>query len=200
MNRSAVLGCIGVLALVAPLACQGPDKYLRPIDANGIGGHSGGGLGGTVILGQGGSPGLGGFKGAGGAPGLGGFSGTGGRGAGGFTPGAGGRSAGGTTGSAGGTTGIAGMNGAGGRMFDAGTNCVTAMIAAGYSAGTATPCSACMENGMSKTATCMAIIDCIAPMYPCGTMCVTECQNRNSGSGPVNGCVNALMMAACGTN
>ncbi len=96
MIRSAVLGSLGVLALVGPLACQGPDKYLRPID-NGMGGRPGGGLGGVVVIGLGGAPGLGGFSGLGGAFGLGGAGGLGGRGGGGFTAGAGGRNTGGTT-------------------------------------------------------------------------------------------------------
>ena len=195
MKRWAAFGILAGFGFVLSGSCQGPDAFYR-LDTPGIGGR---GVGGT---------GFGGFVGLGGSLGLGGaFTGFGGRGAGGSGVGTGGRGTGGGLGAAG-TTGSGGRagvdagsgvggSGAGGRTFDAGVGCVATMIANGYAAGTATPCSMCRENGNPLTDKCMAIINCIAPMYPC-TGCFTDCSNQNGGSGPVNDCVRALVSAACG--
>jgi len=194
MKRWAAFGILAGSMFVLSGSCQGPDAFYGPL-ASGSGGS---GVGGS---------GFGGFIGVGiGGSGLGGF-GVGGRGNGG-TIGAGGRGTGGATGTGGmtgidggvgtgGMTGVDGGVGTGGRMFDAGSGCVATMISNGYAAGTATPCSQCRENQLSRATLCMAIIDCIAPLYPC-TGCFTDCSNQNGGSGPVNDCVRALMTAACG--
>jgi hypothetical protein len=201
MNGWAVIGILGGLSLAAPLACQSPDAFLRPV-GSGVGGRGlgGSGLGGFVGSGLGGS-GLGG-RGIGGAVGVGGATGTGGRGTGGgAAAGTSGRAGmtGTDAGAVGGADGGAGMNGAGGRTVDAGSNCVTTLINNGYAAGPAIPCSMCRENAMSRAQLCMDIIDCIAPRYPC-TGCFTDCSNMNGGSGPVMDCVNALVTAACNSN
>ena len=192
MKRWAAFGMLAGSVFVLSGSCQGPDAFYRPLGSGSGGrGGAGTGVGGFIGVGVGGS-GLGGFIGAGvGGRGAGGAVGSGGRGIGGAT------GTGGTVGVDGGS-GIGGAVGTGGRMFDAGSGCVGTMISNGYAAGTAIPCSMCRENQLSRAALCMAIIDCIAPLYPC-TGCFTDCSNQNGGSGPVNKCVTDLVAAACGS-
>ena len=121
----------------------------------------------------------------------------GGRGAGGSATG--GRGMGGTgaggVGAGGSNVGGRGMGGtgAGGRIVDAGANCITAIQMAGYSAGTAQPCSACMDqNARLIGAECMTMIDCMAgKCRPVPDNCELECFNSVGGSGPLLGCVDA---------
>jgi hypothetical protein len=200
MNRWAAAAILSWIVLAASGACQGPDAFYRSLDGGrSSGGGSLGGLGGAPGLG---GSGLGGSFGSGGARGTGGavFAGVGGaRGTGGAVAGVGGaRATGGTSGGAGarGTGGATGMGGRTGGV-DAGPGCVTTLRDNGYMAGTATPCRACMENRMSLTAKCMAMIDCLVPSCESGT-CFTDCLNSVSGSDPLNRCVQALVNAACG--
>jgi len=150
----------------------------------------------------GGSGGLGGRAviSSGGASGLAGRSGNGGRGGRAGTGGAGGRTT--ATGGRGGTVGAGGRggrSGAGGRIVGMAGNCVNDIQANGYSAGTAAPCSACNDNGKSLETECEAVIDCVAPQWPCTGNCLTQCYNMSGASGPVMSCVSALTTAACGS-
>ena len=196
MNRLVAFGVSGWLAFAALGACQGPDSFDRPHEGGvggaggkiaGVGGH---GVGGNGVAGSGaGGVGMGGR-------GMGGMTATGGRGVGGAGIG-GARATGGTTGAGG--TGTGGR-GTGGRTGDAGgTNCITAIQGAGYAFSPAAPCSACMENGNSLTVKCMQMIDCLGAGWPCTGNCKTTCLNSVGGSGPLSGCVDALLTAAgCG--
>jgi len=105
--------------------------------------------------------------------------------------GIGGSGAGGLRGSGG--TGLGG-SGTGGRIVDGGANCVTAIKNAGYMAGAAPPCSACMENGNSKAADCMTMIDCMTACFGMNN-CELDCQHAVSGSAPLVSCVDALLTA-----
>ena len=192
MKRWAVFAMLAGSAFALTGSCQGPDAFYRP-RSSGFGGFVGSGTGGS---------GLGGFIGSGlGGNGLGGFVGTGAGGR--STVGTGGRGAGGAIGTGGmirvdgGGTDL-GPVGTGGRMMvDAGGGCIGTMIASGYAAGTAAPCSQCNENGMSLTAKCTMMIDCLAPSCANGN-CYLECFHSVSGSDPLDRCVKALVMAACG--
>jgi hypothetical protein len=66
----------------------------------------------------------------------------------------------------------------------------------GYSAAGAPPCSACMENGMSRETLCTKMIDCLDAMYPCTGNCYSQCSNTAGLSGPSAACVTALLTAA----
>ena len=196
MNRLVALGIVGWIAFAGLGGCQGPDPFeRRDAGMTAAGGHIVVGSGGHIVTGNGGS-GTGGFRGSGGA-GAGG-TGAGGRGAGGSSMG--GRGMGGT--GAGGApdggvgTGGRGMGGtgAGGRIVDGGANCVTAIKNAGYMAGAAPPCSACMENGNSKAADCMTMIDCMTACFGMNN-CELDCQHAVSGSAPLVSCVDALLTA-----
>jgi len=176
MNRLVALGIVGWIAFAGLGGCQGPDPFeRRDAGMTAAGGHIVVGSGGHIVTGNGGS-GTGGFRGSGGA-GAGG-TGAGGRGAGGSSMG--GRGMGGT--------------GAGGRIVDGGANCVTAIKNAGYMAGAAPPCSACMENGNSKAADCMTMIDCMTACFGMNN-CELDCQHAVSGSAPLVSCVDALLTA-----
>jgi len=74
-------------------------------------------------------------------------------------------------------------------------NCITQIIAAGYTAGTAPPCSACKENGTSLATKCTGMLDCLAP--PKTSVDFTNCLNSVGGSGPLVTCVSALTTAGC---
>jgi hypothetical protein len=74
-------------------------------------------------------------------------------------------------------------------------NCITQIIAAGYTAGTAPPCSACVENGNSLATKCTGMLDCLAP--PKTSANFTDCLNFVGGSSPVGSCVTALTTAGC---
>ena len=197
MNRVVALGIVGWIAFAGLGGCQGPDPFDRSHDTGmtGGGGHIVTGNGGHIVTGNGGS-GVGGFRGSGGS-GAGG-SGTGGKGAGGSSMG--GRGMGGTGAGGiavdGGSMGGRGMGGtgAGGRIVDGGANCVTTIKNAGYSAGTAPACSACMENGNSLTLKCTTMIDCMTGCFGTNN-CETDCLHSVSGSGPLSGCVDALLTA-----
>jgi hypothetical protein len=128
-------------------------------------------------VGTGGSTaGRGGTTGAGGTGG-----GTTGRGG---TTGAGGT--GGSTTGRGGTTGTAGGTG---------TNCVDNIRVMGYAYPGANPCSACVENNISREALCKQMLDCLEASYPCTGGCYLSCKNMGI-SGPTEGCVTALLTAA----
>jgi hypothetical protein len=77
-----------------------------------------------------------------------------------------------------------------------GANCVETIILNGYSTTGAMPCSACMENGMSRETPCKAMIDCLEMMYPCTGNCYSQCGNSAGISGPSAACVMALLTAA----
>jgi|GEM_PF-4480461 len=74
-------------------------------------------------------------------------------------------------------------------------NCISQIIAAGYSAGTAPPCSACKENSASLAAKCTAMLDCLAP--PKTSSDFTNCLNSVAGSSVVADCVTALTAVGC---
>jgi hypothetical protein len=183
MNRLIVLGVVGWIVFAGLGGCQGPDPFDRTAHGGtgGKGGHAGS-FGGNL-----GS--LGGFRASGG-------SGAGGSGFGGSFGGSGmgGRGMGGTSGASGTGAGGAGM---GGHIVDAGANCITTIVMAGYMAGTAPPCSACMDqNHTSFEMNCKSMIDCMAGQpQPCGGNCELECFNKSSGSGPLKTCVDAILMA-----
>jgi hypothetical protein len=187
MNRLVVLGIVGWIVFAGLGGCQGPDAFYRGRDGavTGSGGH-------IVVTGSGGNRGNGGS-------GVGGIRASGGSSAGGS--GFGGSSVGGRGGTGAGGTGAGGAGmggtGAGGRTFDAGQNCLTAIQMAGYMAGTAPPCSACMDqNHTSFAPNCMMMIDCMATKpQPCVGGCELDCFNHSSGSGPLQGCVDALLTA-----
>jgi len=192
MNRVVALGIVGWIAFAVLGGCQGAD----PFDRSGGGGKTGGGgqivtgNGGHIVTGNGGS-GAGGR--ASGGSGAGGSS-MGGRGMG----GAGGSAAGGAGGLGAGGSNMGGRGmggtGAGGRIVDAGANCVSAIQGAGYTAPSAPPCSACMENGNSKAADCMMMIDCMVGCFRMNN-CELDCQHAVSGSAPLVACVDALLTA-----
>jgi hypothetical protein len=195
MNRVVALGIVGWVAFAGLGGCQGPDPFDRNPGMTASGGHANGG-GGHIVVGSGGS-GAGGLRGSGGS-GVGGSA-TGGRGAGGGAMGGrgmGGMGAGGMVMDGGVGTGGRGTGGSGvgGRIVDGGANCVTAIKNAGYSAAPAPPCSACMENGNSKATDCMMMIDCMTACFGMNN-CELNCLHSVSGSGPLQGCVDALLMA-----
>jgi len=128
--------------------------------------------------GRGGTTGTAGTTGVAGTTGRGGTTGTAGRG--------------GTTGTAG-TTGRGGTTGSGGGT---GANCVDTIKMNGYSTPGAPPCSACMENGMSREMLCTKMIDCLEAMYPCTGNCYSQCSNTAGLSGPSAACVSAILTAA----
>lgn len=74
-------------------------------------------------------------------------------------------------------------------------NCITQIIADGYAAGTAPPCSECIENGSSLAAKCTGMLDCLAP--PKTNADYTNCLNTVGGSSKVGDCVSALTTAGC---
>jgi hypothetical protein len=170
----------------------------------GTGGIATGGVTGTGgIIATGGVKGTGGIVATGGVPGTGGIVATGG------VPGTGGRATGGVTGTGGivatggvpgtGGTGVGGTTGMAGTTGTA-KNCADAIKLAGYSAGTAPPCSACKENGADKSTNCMKVIDCLDANYPCGSNmnCALQCNNAGPADSVVTDCVNKLLTAgAC---
>jgi hypothetical protein len=174
-------------------ACQGPEEYFRdagtistPGTGNTVGSAGTTGTGNTV-----GTAGTGG-----GVVGVAGTTGTGNTvGAAGTTGTAGTTGAGGSTGGRGGTTGMAGTGGTTGSGGGTGTNCVDTIKVNGYSAPGAPPCSACMENGMSRETLCTKMIDCLDAMYPCTGNCYSQCSNTAGLSGPSAACVSALLTA-----
>jgi hypothetical protein len=99
----------------------------------------------------------------------------------------------------GGVTGTGGVPGTGGAAGSTGTasNCADAIKLAGYSAGSAPPCSACKENGADKSTSCMKVIDCLDKNYPCGSAmnCALNCNNAGAADSIVSACVNALLTA-----
>ncbi len=196
MNRLVAFGIVAWIAFVSFGGCQGADPFdRRDGSVIGNGGHIGSGGSGAGGFRASGGSGAGGFRASGGS-GAGGSA-TGGRGMGGT--GAGGSGAGGV-GSGGSSMGGRGMggSGAGGRIVDAGPNCVTAIQGAGYSAGTAPPCSACMDqNHNSYESKCVMMIDCMAgnAQQPCTGGCELGCYNMAGGNGPLQGCVDALLIA-----
>jgi hypothetical protein len=146
-----------------------------------------GGLGGQTTVGSGGASGLAGRTGNGGRGGRAASGGVGGH-----TVATGGRPG------TGGAGGRGGRSGAGGRAIGmSGDNCITDLQTNGYTAGTAAPCSACNDNGKSLETQCEAVIDCLAPQWPCSGNCLTQCYNMAGASGPVMSCVTALTTAAC---
>jgi hypothetical protein len=160
----------------------------------GSGGKGGSGTGG--LTGTGGVRATGGVTGTGGIVATGGVTGTGGIVATGGVTGTGGIAAtGGVTGT-GGVTATGGTTGAAGSTGTA-KNCADAIKLAGYSAGTAPPCSACKENGADKSMSCMKVIDCLDTNYPCGSNmnCALNCNNSGGADSVVSVCVNALLTA-----
>jgi hypothetical protein len=132
--------------------------------------------------------------GTGGIVATGGVTGTGGRATGGVTGTGGIVATGGVTGTGGVTaTGGSGMAGSTGTA----KNCADAIKLAGYSAGTAPPCSACKENGADRSMSCMKVIDCLDTNYPCGSnmSCFLNCNNTSQANSIVTACVNALLVA-----
>jgi hypothetical protein len=108
---------------------------------------------------------------------------------------------GGTTGQAG-TFGRGGTTGSGGRggTGTTGANCVDDIVNMNYAFPPAAPCSACMENNMSRQALCQAMIDCLNTTTPCSSSssnCWLTCRNMNGISGPTEACVLALVNASC---
>ena len=205
LRRFLVVGALGAVAAAWTAACQGPDEFFRnggqvgpgsggQMGASGGGPGSGGALGtGGIRAGTGGSPVIstGGLSGGtGGAPGTGGRVSTGGMtGTGGAVVSTGGvRGTGGVVGGTGGTTGGGGSGAA---------NCAVAIQNAGYSAGSAPPCSACKENSSDKSMNCENVIDCLATHYPCGSAnnCALGCNNAGAADGVVTQCVNAILTA-----
>src|SRR5450631_2426959 len=197
-------GLLGSLATFWAASCQGPQEFFRD---NAIISGTGGapGTGGT-LTGSGGS-GTGGLNATGGSPATGGVTGTGGRATGGVTGTGGIVATGGVTGTGGivatgGVTGTGGLAATGGTTGAAGStggkNCADAIKLAGYSAGTAPPCSACKENGADKSMNCTKVIDCLDTNYPCGSAmnCALGCNNMGSADSVVTACVNALLTAA----
>ena len=89
---------------------------------------------------------------------------------------------GGSTAGRGGTTGTGGGTGA---------NCVDNIMLMGYAYPGAMPCSACIENGMSREALCKQMLDCLETSYPCTGNCYLMCRNMGV-SGPTEQCVTAL--------
>lgn len=176
--------------------------------SDGTGGQGSGGItgsggfststGGHVTIGTGG---IGGRAAGSGGGALGGRNGTAGRGVGGraATGGAGGRGTAGRAGT-GAVGGRGGRSGAGGRnpFGFSDTNCITDLQTNDYGYGTAPGCSACNDNGKSLETQCQAVIDCLAPQWPCSGNCLTQCYNTAGASGPVMACVSALTTAACG--
>jgi hypothetical protein len=192
MNRLLAFGVVGWVVFGALGACQGPDTYDRPFDS---GGH---GLGGQGIMGTGG-------RGTGGS-----LFGVGGRGVGGNIAGVGGSIAGvgGARGTGGATVGTGGMTsdggigtggrGTGGRTVDAGANCITTIIANGYAAPPAAPCSACKDNNNNSWETkCTGMLDCMAlKPQPVSASDEQMCFNQAGGSGNLqSSCVDPLLMA-----
>jgi len=160
-----------------------------PVGSGGRTGFGSGGLGGRAVTASGGAPT--GFGGRVGTGATGGRASTG--GAGGRTTAAGGRAG------TGGAGGRGGRSGAGGRgVVGMSGNCIDEIQANGYSAGAAPSCSACNDNGKSLQTQCEAVIDCMAPLWPCTGNCLTQCYNMAGASGPVMSCVSALTTAACG--
>jgi hypothetical protein len=77
-----------------------------------------------------------------------------------------------------------------------GGNCITQIIASGYAAGTAPPCSACSDgNGNSLATKCADMLGCLAP--PKTSVDYNTCLNAVAGSSRVGNCVNALTSAGC---
>ena len=75
-------------------------------------------------------------------------------------------------------------------------NCITQIIASGYSAGTAPPCSACNDGSGNSLATkCTGMLACLAP--PKTSADFTNCLNAVGGSIRVGDCVKALTNAGC---
>jgi hypothetical protein len=192
-GRFLLWGLLGTLATFWAASCQGPEEFFREnMTASGSGGASGtggtltgaGGSGTGGLTATGGAPATGGVPGTGGIVATGGVKGTGGIVATGGVPGTGGSAVGGTSGMAG-STGTA-------------KNCADAIKLAGYSAGTAPPCSACKENGADKSTNCMKVVDCLDANYPCGSNmnCALQCNNSGGADSIVSACVNALLTAA----
>jgi hypothetical protein len=146
----------------------------------------------------GGSPATGGVPGTGGIVATGGVPGTGGIVATGGVPGTGGIVATGGVKGTGGIVATGGVTGTGGAAGSSGAkNCADAIKLAGYSAGSAPPCSACKENGADKSANCSKVIDCLDTNFPCGSNmnCALNCNNMGSADSVVSACVNALLTA-----
>ena len=57
------------------------------------------------------------------------------------------------------------------------SNCVDDHHLAGYASPPAMPCSACMENGMSRETPCKAMLDCLEASFPCTGNCYSQCRN-----------------------
>ena len=77
---------------------------------------------------------------------------------------------------------------------DQSVNCATRIIANGYQAGTAPPCSACRDNnGVVLATKCEDMIDCLATRT---TPYLYDCLNAVSGSSFVYDCAFALTKAA----
>ena len=85
---------------------------------------------------------------------------------------------------------------------DAG-NCVQRFKTNGYSLGTDASiagCSSCKDSGgNSLEQKCIAMINCLQPLWPCSTsdMCWTNCGNAAGADGQAQGCVATLTTAAC---
>ncbi len=223
-GRFVLYGMLGALAAFWAASCQGPQEFFRD---NAIGSGTGGavstggspGSGGVVVTGAGGTGtggvtatggvtgtgghATGGVTGTGGTVATGGVKGTGGIVATGGVTGTGGIVAtGGVTGTGGivatgGVTGTGGVTATGGAGGSAAKNCADAIKLAGYSAGTAAPCSACKENGADKSMSCMKVIDCLDTNFPCGSAmnCALNCNNNGGADSVVSACVNALLTA-----
>jgi len=194
-------GSVGpvTLALHTVTGCESPagDGGMsdRPEAAAGTGGAGQGGSGG--LAGDGG-------RGAGGAAGAGG-TGAGGSGTGGSGTGGVGTGSGGAIGTGGlvvvgtGGAGSGGRPGTGGAQGTGGTpgaTCIDALRNNGYTAG-AQSCASCTDNGTSLNTQCQAVIDCMAPIWPCTGSCLTNCLNHAAAGGVVQTCVMALTDAAC---
>ena len=224
-GRIVLYGLLGSLATFWAASCQGPQEFFRDNALSmGTGGAPGtggtptgsGGSGTGGVTATGGSPATGGVPGTGGIVATGGVKGTGGIVATGGVPGTGGIVAtggvpgtggivatGGVPGTGGivatgGVRGTGGVPGTGGAAGSSGTNnCADVIKMAGYSAGSAPPCSACKENGADKSANCTKVIDCLDANYPCGSKmnCALDCNNMGSADSVVSACVNALLTA-----
>jgi hypothetical protein len=170
--------------------------------AVGAGGAPGTGGAGLASGGVGGGAGISSAAGAGGT-GTGGTAGASGKGGAGGLTGAGGVAGkGGAAGGGGAKTGSGGTaGGAGGARGGSGgaTNCVDAIRDNGYAYSGAQPCSACLDNGINRSAACQAVIDCLADSYPCSGNCVINCENNAGANTVVKLCVENLYTASCGS-
>jgi hypothetical protein len=74
-------------------------------------------------------------------------------------------------------------------------NCITQIVADGYAAGSAQPCSKCNDNGNPLETACIRMLDCLKP--PKHSTDKLDCLHAVSGSSVVAACVDELIKVAC---